>query len=105
MRAMAARVSFVRKGLRMLLESREAVALAAQHQPDIVVMDLATGLERHRGGEADLQQRYALGDCLPEHAFRRGLCTESAQVGSKGVLAERLRRCHHLGQRTQLGRY
>src|ERR1035441_7088827 len=46
--------TIVRKGLRMLLEShegfrvvaeaadgREAVALVAQHQPDIVVMDLA----------------------------------------------------------------
>src|ERR1035441_8782289 len=46
--------TIVRKGLRMLLEShegfrvvaeaadgREAVALAEQHQPDVVVMDLA----------------------------------------------------------------
>ena len=57
----------MRTGLRLVLErqqdfhvvaeasdGREAVALALQHKPDVVVMDVDHAqFERHRGGAAD----------------------------------------------------
>ena len=88
------------KGLRLLLESqpgfqvvaeasdgREAVALAEEHTPDVVVLDVAMPhAERHRGGPPDLRQAAADRHRLPEHAFRRRLRAEGPEGGRAGPI-------------------
>ena len=96
--------TIVRKGLRMLLESHEGFQVvgrgsgwpggrraggAAPARRDRDGHRHADS-QRDRSGAADLRERAATGDRVPEHAFRRGIRLEGAQVRRSRVPAEGL---------------